>query len=101
MKKSLVFLVFSAVCVVQAGEVLAASNKDRVGFGVRKGQEQYPQATETKQFCTETGVKMTAGRGKERTDQDGAAPACQNAPEVRSAEESRLEMRKVERNPKN
>jgi hypothetical protein len=101
MKKSLVFLVFSAVCVGQAGEVLAATNKDRIGFGVRKGEEQHPQATETKQFCTETGVKVRAGRYKEGTRDESAAQACQSTPEVRSAEESRLEMRKVERNPRN
>ncbi|NBX16474.1 MAG: hypothetical protein EBR09_03810 [Proteobacteria bacterium] len=101
MKKSLIILVFSAVSVIQAGESFAASNKDRVGLGSRKGEDQHPQAAETKQYCTEVGVKAKAGRKKESSGDEAVAQACQSAPEVRSAEESRAEMRKVERNPNN
>lgn len=101
MKKSLIILVFSAVSLIQAGESIAASNKDRVGLGSRKGDEQHPQAAETKQYCTQVGVKAKAGRNKESSGDEAAGQACQNAPEVRSAEESRAEMRKVERNPNN
>lgn len=101
MKKNLVFLVMSSVCLAPVGESLAASNKERVGLGTRKGEEQHPQATETKQYCTESGVKIRAGRSKERTQEEGSSQACQPTTDVRSAEEARAEFRKVERSPNN
>lgn len=81
---------------------LAASNKDRVGFGSsRKTEDQHPQATETKQYCTELSTRVQPGRAKERVQDDAAAQACQNVPATRSSEEVRSEYRKVERNPNN
>jgi len=101
MKKNLVFLVMGAVCLAPNGECLAASNNERVGLGTRKGEEQHPQATETKQYCTESGVKVSAGRNKERTQEESASQTCQPTTDVRSAEEARAELRKVERGPNN
>lgn len=81
---------------------LAASNKDRVGFGTaRKSDDQHPQASETKQYCTELNAKVQPGRTKERVQDDAASQACQNAPATRSADEVRSEYRKVERSPNN
>lgn len=81
--------------------VFAASNVDRVrSFSGRGSEEQRPQASETKQYCTELNAKVQGGKEKERST-DETTMLCKSAPTVRSSEEARVEDRKIERNPGN
>lgn len=101
MKKSLTIAAFSLMIVAPVTVSLAATNKDRVGLGIRKSEEQHPQATETKQYCTEVSAKVQVGRNKDRSQDEVLAQTCQSAPSTRTAEEVRAETRKIERNPNN
>jgi len=88
---------------VPAGLGWAATNKDRINIGTRKSEEQPPQATETRQFCTEgtTRVRTAAGRDKESMPEAVQTTTCTSAPVSRSTDEARAESRKVERSPDN
>ncbi|MFZ9521315.1 MAG: hypothetical protein ACO3A4_12640 [Silvanigrellaceae bacterium] len=101
MKKNALILAFGVMLVAPVTVSLAASNKDRIGLGTRKTESQTPQATETKQYCTETTAKIQPGRGKEVNQSDAQSQVCQSAPVTRSADEVRSETRKVEREPNN
>lgn len=101
MKKSLTIAAFSLMIVAPVTVSLAATNKDRVGLGIRKTEEQHPQATETKQYCTEVSSKVQVGRNKDRSQDEAQAQTCQSAPSTRTADEVRAESRKIERNPNN
>jgi hypothetical protein len=92
---------FVALLLAPASTGWAASNKDRVGFGNRSNEQAYPQATETKQYCTEINAKVQPGKDKERSSDEVQQQSCQASQAVRPAEEARAELRKVERSPHN
>jgi hypothetical protein len=101
--KSAIFLVAVAVALTApAFEADAASNRDRIGLGNRKSEEQPPQASETRQFCTQGSVRVkTAGSEKSAIDDASQSASCSNMPASRTSEEARAEARKVERIPDN
>lgn len=102
MRKSMILAALALATAVPAGEVLAASNKDRIGIGNRKSEEQPPQASETRQFCTETSSRAIApGKTKETSQDTPQAVSCSENPNSRSSDEARAESRKVERSPDN
>lgn len=101
MKKSLKFASLGLLALAPVTVSLAASNADRVGLGMRKSQEQHPQATETKQYCVENNTRYQVGKDKEQAGDGVSTQTCQSAPSVRTAEEARAESRKIERNPNN
>jgi alkanesulfonate monooxygenase SsuD/methylene tetrahydromethanopterin reductase-like flavin-dependent oxidoreductase (luciferase family) len=103
MKNVLVLALLGVAIGVPAGHGFAASNKDRITIGTRKSEEQPPQATETRQYCTEgaTRVRTAAGRDKESMPEAVQTTICTSAPVSRSSDEARAETRKVERSPDN
>jgi hypothetical protein len=102
MKKSSILALIALAVAVPEGVSFAASNKDRVGIGNRKSEEQPPQASETRQFCTEGSARIkTAGKEKEVVQDSQQSASCSMTPASRSSEEARLESRKVERSPDN
>ncbi|MEY4065797.1 MAG: hypothetical protein RIR26_2005 [Pseudomonadota bacterium] len=103
MKKTLIVALLSMAAAVPAGLGWAATNKDRINIGTRKSEEQPPQATETRQYCTEASnrVRTTAGREKESVSEPVQNTVCTSAPVSRSSDEARAESRKVERSPDN
>ena len=102
MKKTSILALIALAVAVPAGDSFAASNKDRVGIGNRKSEEQPPQASETRQFCTEGSARIkTAGKEKEVVQDSQQSASCSMIPASRSSEEARLESRKVERSPDN
>ncbi|NBW80281.1 hypothetical protein EBR21_00870 [bacterium] len=101
MKKNALFVAFGVLFVAPVTVSLAASNKDRIGLGTRKAESQTPQASETKQYCTDTNAKVQPGKGKERSQDDNQGQVCQTNPVTRSPDEVRAETRKVEREPNN
>lgn len=85
-----------------SGLASAASNKDRIGIGTRKSEEQPPQATETRQFCTESASRASSpGKSKEVVQEGQAVTRCSSLPVSRTSEEARMEVRKIERSPDN
>ena len=104
MKKALAVVALGLLIAAPVSQIWAASNKDRVGLGARKSEEQPPQASETLQYCTDASARVkTAGKGQETEIlKDGQQFAnCSAAPASRTSEEARSESRKVERNPQN
>lgn len=102
MKLLPILALIALVVAVPTGEAFAASNKDRIGLGNRKSEEQPPQATETRQFCTEGSARIkTAGKEKETVQDSQQSASCSMTPASRSSEEARVESRKVERSPDN
>jgi len=102
MKKSPILALIALAVAVPIGDSFAASNKDRIGLGNRKSEEQPPQASETRQFCTEGSARIkTAGKEKEMGQDSRQSASCSMTPASRSSEEARLESRKVERSPDN
>lgn len=104
MKISLFIGIFAVCAATPTGAVYAASNKERVGLGNRKSQEQTPEASATQQFCVRDSQKIvTVGSGLEQnTIRTGeSSVTCSNTPASRSVEESRAEARKIERDPGN
>lgn len=104
MKSSLIIGVFAICSAIPVASVFAATNKERVGLGSRKSQEQPPEASATRQFCVRDSQRIvTVGAGLEQnTIRHGeASVTCSNTPASRSVEESRAEARKIERDPGN
>jgi len=104
MKNSLIIGIFAMCCAAPLGSAFAASNKERVGLGNRKYQEQPPEAAVTQQFCVRDSQKIvTIGAGLEQNTvrQGEATVTCSSTPASRSVEESRAEARKIERDPAN
>jgi hypothetical protein len=104
MKNSLIVSIFAVCCAAPMGSASAASNKERVGLGNSKYQEQPPEAAATQQFCVRNSQKVvTVGSGLEQNTvrQGEASVTCSSTPATRSVEESRAEARKIERDPGN
>ena len=104
MKNSVIMCVFAICCAVPMGSAFAASNKERVGLGNRKYQEQPPEAAATQQFCVRNSQKVvTVGAGLEQNAvrQGEASVTCSSTPASRSVDESRAEARKIGRDPGN
>jgi len=104
MKISLIIGIFALCSTVVTMEAMAASNKERVGLGNRKYQEQPPEASPNQQFCVRDSQKVvTVGAGIEQNAvrHGEASMTCSNTPASRSVEEARDEARKIERNPGN
>lgn len=102
MKKTTLLSALALSVASIAGSAYAASNKDRIGIGNRKSEEQPPQATETRQFCTEASARTSSpGKMKEVGQEGQQIAACSAVPTTRTSDEARAESRKVERSPDN
>lgn len=102
MKRAVLLVAVAVGLTAPSIESHAASNKDRVGLGNRKSEEQPPQASETRQFCTQGSVRVkTAGTEKESIQDAAQSASCSNTPVSRTSDEARAESRKVERSPDN